>query len=184
VFPIEDTDFTISASDSNGCFTSATIFLDVLPLPETPILELNNNTLSVTNNNSLWVDWYMNGDLLLSSTADSLEINTNGNFQVIVTNDNGCDAISEVMVVELTNVVHSLLSPIRWIYSNQQLLAPGEWNGTTFDVTLLDESGRMVMRKNHAVSPIDLPSDLQSGIYVLVFSNESVKGRNKIFLFH
>ena len=70
------------------------------------------------------------------------------------------------------------------MYTNQQLLALGEWHETIFDVTLLDESGRIVMRKNHAVSPIDLPSNLQSGIYVLVFSNDSVKGRNKLFLFH
>ncbi len=181
VFPIADTDFTISATDSNGCFTSATIFLDVLPLPETPILELNNNVLSLTNNNSLWVDWFMNGDLLSSSIADSLEVNSNGNYQVVVTNDNGCTAVSDIFIVELVNIDETDISPVAWHYNNNQLI-PSVTISKPLDIVLFDNTGKCVWMKDQSPSPIALPTDLSTGIYLLHYRGTGFGGITKLFI--
>jgi hypothetical protein len=181
IFPIEDTDFTISAADSNGCFTSATIFLDVLPLPETPILELNNNVLSLTNNSSLWVDWYMNGDLLLSSIADSLEVNSNGNYQVVVTNDNGCATTSDIFIVELVNITETDVNQMEWIYNNHQLI-PSVTISYPIDVVIFDNSGKRVWMKDQGQSPIALPIDLSTGVYILHYQTKGLRGVTKLFI--
>jgi hypothetical protein len=181
VFPIEDTDFTISASDSNGCFTSATILLDVLPLPETPILELNNNVLYFINNNSLWVDWYMNGDLLLSSIVDSFEVNTNGNYQVIVTNDNGCSATSDIFIVELVNIAETDATQIEWMYNNHQLI-PSVTISSPVNIVLLDNSGKRVCEINQGQSPIALPIDISTGMYILQYHGNGLQGVTKLFI--
>jgi photosystem II stability/assembly factor-like uncharacterized protein len=181
VFPIEDTNFTILASDSNGCFTLATIFLDVLPLPETPILELNINVLYFINNNSLWVDWYMNGDLLLSSIVDSFEVNTNGNYQVIVTNDNGCSATSDIFIVELVNIAETDATQIEWMYNNHQLI-PSVTISSPVNIVLLDNSGKRVCEINQGQSPIALPIDLSTGIYILHYHGKGLEGVTKLFI--
>lgn len=180
-FPTQDSDFIISAIDSNGCFTASSIFLDVLPLPETPVLILNNNVLTLTNNNSLWVDWYMNGDLLLSSIADSLEVNTNGNYQVVVTNDNGCASTSDVFIVELVNIDETDISTISWNYNNHQLI-PSVPISYPVDIVIFDNSGKRVWMKSQGHSPIALPIDLSTGIYILQYQGKGLQGVTKLFI--
>jgi hypothetical protein len=181
VFPIEDTDFTISASDSNGCFTSATILLDVLPLPEIPTLDLNDNILSLTNSSGLWVDWYMNGDLLLSSIVDTFEVNTNGNYQVIVTNDNGCSATSDIFIVELVNIAETDATQIEWMYNNHQLI-PSVTISSPINIVLLDNSGKRVCEINQSQSPIALPIDISTGMYILQYQGYGLQGVTKLFI--
>jgi hypothetical protein len=180
-FPTEDTDFSISAMDSNGCFTASSIFLDVLPLPETPVLALNNNVLTLTNNNSLWVDWYMNGDLLLSSIVDSLEVNTNGNYQVVVTNDNGCASTSDVFIVELVNIDETDTSNISWNYNHHQLI-PSVIISVPLDIVLFDNTGKCVWIKDQSPSTIALPTDLSTGIYLLHYRGTGFGGITKLFI--
>jgi hypothetical protein len=155
--------------------------LDVLPLPEIPTLDLNYNILSLTNSSGLWVDWYMNGDLLLSSIVDSFEVNTNGNYQVIVTNDNGCSATSDIFIVELVNITETDVNQMEWIYNNNQLI-PSVTISYPVDIVLFDNTGKCVWMKDQSPSPIALPTDLSTGIYLLHYRGTGFGGITKLFI--
>jgi hypothetical protein len=150
-------------------------------LPEIPTLDLNDNILSLTNSSGLWVDWYMNGDLLLSSIVNSFEVNTNGNYQVIVTNDNGCSATSDIFIVELVNITETDATQIEWMYNNLQLI-PSVTISYPVDIVLFDNSGKRIYEINQGQSPIALPVDLSTGIYILHYHGKGLRGVTKLFI--
>jgi hypothetical protein len=123
----------------------------------------------------------MNGDLLLSSIADSLEVDSNGNYQVVVTNDNGCAATSDIFIVELVDITETDVNQLEWIYNNHQLI-PSVTISYPIDVVIFDNSGKRVWMKDQGQSPIALPIDLSTGVYILHYQTKGLRGVTKLFI--
>jgi hypothetical protein len=85
---------------SNGCTdTSSATSITVNAVPSIPTISKNGSTISssaATGN-----QWYLNGSAISGATGNSLICTTNGNYQVLVTNGQGCSSISTSILVQL-----------------------------------------------------------------------------------
>ncbi|MCA6363862.1 MAG: hypothetical protein IM638_12555 [Bacteroidetes bacterium] len=86
--PINTTNYILSVTDSIGCFNSDTVSVTVNPLPPVPTITQFGPTLfsSASSGNQ----WYLNSNLLAGATNTTLVPQTNGNYEVVVTDSNGC----------------------------------------------------------------------------------------------
>lgn len=95
---------------SNGCHTLheagtflwSARFAEVSAVVEgTPTLTLDGNTLLATTDGAFdyTYSWELNDDLLSDATESSTAISANGSYQVIITNQWGCNASSEPYLV-------------------------------------------------------------------------------------
>ncbi|HTL82992.1 MAG TPA: T9SS type A sorting domain-containing protein [Bacteroidia bacterium] len=91
--------FTISYyyTTNSVCLDSASQTITVFPLPPVPVITNNNTLLSTTATGSL--QWYFNSTLLVGQTSSTLQAMQNGNYQVEVTDSNGCSSMSTITVV-------------------------------------------------------------------------------------
>jgi uncharacterized repeat protein (TIGR01451 family) len=72
-------DFELTANTANASFTS------------------NGNTL--TANDAVSYQWYLNGNEITGATQQTYEITETGNYSVMVVDQNGCDGVSEIASV-------------------------------------------------------------------------------------
>ncbi len=80
-------------TDTRGCTGSATDIIMVLDAPDKPEITREGDLLvsSAEFNNQ----WYFEGEPLPGATADRIAPKQDGIYQVIVTADNGCEAVSD-----------------------------------------------------------------------------------------
>jgi len=82
--------------DSFGCETNSTMEVIINDTPPTPeVIQPDMFQLSVHNAYNTY-QWYKNGELIEGATYKDLEIYDGGNYEVIVENESGCTALSQV----------------------------------------------------------------------------------------
>src|SRR6185436_19724484 len=81
---------------SNGTKT-----IIVHPLPATPVITQNFDTLTSTPANGY--QWYLNGNIIPGATSQDLVISQAGTYVVIVSNANGCHAADTIVVTPYVN---------------------------------------------------------------------------------
>ena len=104
--PTGTTSYTVTGTTA-GCSDTKTVMVTANPLPSAPAITQNGNTLissSDVNN-----QWYFNGSLMPGKTDDTLIALQNGNYYVVVTDVNGCTAVSATAAVTTTATSHDLL---------------------------------------------------------------------------
>ncbi|MBK9146194.1 MAG: hypothetical protein IPM12_00075 [Flavobacteriales bacterium] len=101
--PDVDLDVIVTYTDLEGCVVSASESITVLPLPPTPSITQNGTTLTCDPPGSEHV-WTLNGTVLPGEDGAALEITTGGSYQVVVTDANGCSAISEPFQAIITSI--------------------------------------------------------------------------------
>ncbi|AEV33046.1 HYR domain-containing protein [Owenweeksia hongkongensis DSM 17368] len=85
-------------TDGMGCDVSGSISVTVLPQPIKPVVSrIGSTTLSTGNYNTY--QWYRDGVLIPGATNQNYAYNLGGNYQVMVTNNSGCENYSHGMVV-------------------------------------------------------------------------------------
>lgn len=105
VSPSFATNYIVVITDSNACSISDSVFVDVYPLPSTPVITQNGNILSTGV--ATTYQWYLNGSLITGATGQSYTATVSGLYTVEVTNSNGCSAISSPLNVILTNILEA-----------------------------------------------------------------------------
>ncbi len=84
--------------DKNGCASTGSIAIMVLPKPNKPtVTRIASNTLTTGAFNSY--QWYRNGVEIPGATSQSYTYSTGGNYQVMVSNVNACTDHSDDYVV-------------------------------------------------------------------------------------
>jgi hypothetical protein len=146
-------------SEANCSSDTLTWMITVNALPSNAV-DVAGNILTAQDGVS-WL-WTYNGDTL--ATTQSISAEVGGNYQVTITNESECSALSDI--IEITNIfVHSW--PTLTAYPNPMKdLARIELPQGTFDVALYDITGACVrmMQQQQGITTIERES-LASGVY-------------------
>ena len=183
--PLSNTAYALTVTDTNGCTNSDTLLVTVHPLPSLPVIVQNGSSLissSISGN-----QWYLNGNPIVGATDTVYTPIVNGNYEVVVTDSNGCSSASGLyffgsVVVNAGNVlndfsvVYNSLSGELIYYS----LIDKDVNIVVYDL-----SGREVRRENilgqYLEFRIDI-SDIPKGFYFITIQNDSKTKVEQILL--
>jgi uncharacterized protein (TIGR02145 family) len=155
--------FTVTATSvgAGGCSVSEDWSVTVNPLPSAAV-ENTNNVLTAQDGTS-W-QWSING--VEDATTQSITALVDGNYQVLVTNEFGCAAESDVIEMDITSTLEFSLSTLALYPNPMKEQARLELPKGTFDIALYDMTGSCVrvMQKQQGVAIIERES-LASGVY-------------------
>jgi hypothetical protein len=90
--PLSTTAYALTVTDSNGCTNSDTLLITVHPLPQQPVIVQNGSSL--VSSSTFGNQWYLNGSPIAGATDTVYSPLVNGNFEVVVTDSNGCNSAS------------------------------------------------------------------------------------------
>jgi hypothetical protein len=168
-----DQSFTVTATATGegNCSTSEDWMVTVNPLPSAAVDSANFVLTAVDG--VAW-QWSVNG--AVDATTQSITATVNGNYQVEITNEFGCVAISDVIEVELPSSVFVHSWSTLHLYPNPMTTgARLELPQGTFDVALYDITGACIrtLAQQQGTVVIERES-LASGVYQLQVSQGEV----------
>jgi len=169
---IAEEDFTVTATavGAGGCSISADWTVTVNPLPSA---EVDSANFVLTAADGVAWQWSVNG--VLDATTQSINATENGNYQVEITSEFGCVAMSDVVAVELPipdNVFVHSWSTLALFPNPMTASARLELPQGAFDIALYDLTGACVrtMSKQQGTVLIDRES-LARGVYQVRISS-------------
>ena len=111
VLPTATTTYSATVTTSYNCTAADTFVLVVVPLPLPPVIEPlpGIDTLALCNGSSTQLSVNGNNVSILWSTGDTTEtidVTQSGNYYVVITDENGCVAISDTLtaVAQVANI--------------------------------------------------------------------------------
>ena len=116
-------EYTFVAIDNYGCVSdtseSVTVYVNELPnvslFPSGCYETCQGDTIWLSNDSTITYQWLLNGDTL-PQTTPYLVVNTEGDYQVLMSNANGCSDQSDVLHLTLNGVCPSEVAlPIQLI---------------------------------------------------------------------
>lgn len=151
-------------SDANGCIQNGTIVMEVLPLPQKPVVQQIASTTLTSSVTGASYQWYRDGANLPGSTGKDLQIFGGGNYEVAVFNAEGCSRKSNGFVIGLNGLgledeigsVRIYPNPTRSLVTFEAMFEVSE----DVVVTIIDMRGAIVhegmMRKGERTHVIDM----------------------------
>ncbi|MGL5889652.1 MAG: T9SS type A sorting domain-containing protein, partial [Bacteroidia bacterium] len=91
IFPSYTTTFTVTATDANGCVTTAVRPVTVYPPLLTPVISVNGFTLT-SSTTAQFYQWYLNGVAIAGATAQTYQATMVGMYSLITSNTLGCSS--------------------------------------------------------------------------------------------
>ncbi len=160
--------YTQRLTNHFGCDSILTIHLTI-ELPEAEI-NVDEYTLGTTQDFATY-QWLLNGEPIAGATGSTYTVTENGNYTVVVTDDNGCTDTSNVYVVDNVNIndIQSIGKHIK-VYPNpaEDILFIN--SPIAVQVLLTSVEGRVVSRADQATQ-LSL-KDLAPGIYLLHITDQ------------
>lgn len=173
----------------------------VFAVPDTPTVSANiplilcaGDTVVLTCNDTLAIQWYESGNLLIGETNSDLFLTTSGNFFAVVTNAHGCTAVSAAINVQVNpnppkptffvngNTLNCVLTGymLQWYYNGAAM--PGETSlqltatqqGTYYVVATDSVTGCTSVSDPLVFTPVGLDQP-QSVIAAVLFPNPADK---------
>ena len=91
---------TLIASNSGGSDSiTFTNYISVIPAPPTPVITQHHDTLYCTTNPSyISYQWYIDSTIITTATDTFLVVSKSGNYNVQVTNANGCKTATGINI--------------------------------------------------------------------------------------
>jgi hypothetical protein len=158
--------YYVTVTDSHGCEATSNTVAITVNMPPTISITVNGDTL--TANNGVTFQWYLNGNLLPGDNGNQIIGTKGGSYAVQITDSNGCTSTSNPVVI---GGINSLAGYNISIYPNPSV---GNWQlaignnliGAAFEVW--DNDGRIIYQSKitSVVTEINLPA-LASGVYFL-----------------
>ncbi|HVZ39925.1 MAG TPA: SBBP repeat-containing protein [Candidatus Kapabacteria bacterium] len=101
--------YSVTVTDADGC-TGASLPADVVvhPRPARPVIALNGGMLSTPASASSY-QWLLDGVALPGATGQQQPATLSGSYQVLITNQFGCSAISDPFRYRTGAVTHTVL---------------------------------------------------------------------------
>ncbi len=179
--PTVSTLYTVQAMSSIGCTSTATIAVEVYPAPEIPSIERSGNNL-FSPATAVAYQWLRNRLPIPDATNNNytVEVGDFGWFSLRTTDNNGCNAVSDSLFIDLSTSVDEtggLASSLRISGSDRvytvQCALP---HPAPLALVVADLLGRTVLAlqqptaAQHAI-PIDLRG-VTPGVYVVHISTE------------
>lgn len=179
--------YSLGVTDANGCSsTSSSSVVTVYPTPLQPVISQTGNVL--TSSPAFSYQWLLNGNVLTGETGQLHNALTGGDYQVLITNSNGCSAVSDTLSLLSTGVIavgeNGSLNVYPNPFSGQAVaeLYVSEMSETTVEVFNIE--GQLVATLfagscQPGTHKFELNADaenMQAGVYILKVSVEgSVK---------
>lgn len=165
VSPAVTTVYTVTVTDGSNTATSS-VTVTVNGAAATPVVSQSGSTLSSTTGTTY--QWYLNGQELTGETGQTITPTADGDYQVMVTNSNGCSsALSEVFSFIQTGVSSSAVLQDVVVYPNPNqghiFIKGTALEASNFSVDVMNAFGAVVKSAVNSNS-IDI-SDLANGIY-------------------
>lgn len=129
--PTASTTYTVTGTDANGCSSTDTVTINLLPPPAIPSISMILADLHSTPGYSSY-QWYFNGNPVGGATDSIYTPTQNGNYYVVVTDANGCSTFSSTISVVDVGIAELL-------YNNSLMLFPNPNNGSF--TLLFDQQG-------------------------------------------
>jgi uncharacterized protein YjdB len=187
---VAGTTYTVTyTTPAGGCQNNSTDVVTVFALPNVPVINLLNDTLRTTTNASSYL-WYYNGTTTGVTTSYYVPGSLSGNYQVVITDVNGCSNSSNAFSYQFTaikNINGENLTAI--VYpnpANEKLFIALSNSIDHFEFKLTDLIGREILHlysesihvTNH-VSTINLPH-VESAVYfyeIILNDKERINGK-------
>ena len=167
-------------------------FISSLDVPNINMLEFGE-TLGVTVTTSAInpnFQWFLNSELIPNATQNILNITAFGNYSVIITQTNGCDATNELLFL-----VEELINPFPEVENIPNLISPNgdgindTWmiplpyvSGSNTEVIIYSSQGKIVLStknylNNWPLEYLNLSSVNEVYYYIIIPENlEPIKG--------
>jgi len=162
------TTFILTITDSLGCTMSDSITIHVFPLPIVNLSQ-SGDTLLATGGFAQY-EWYLNGILDTTTNTGQLIISNQGNWQLWVTDSNGCSDSSNLITI--SGIKSNLIQKIS-LYpnpANEQLYYNIGTSSALINIKLYDLSGKIIatFQKTKPNGKLDV-SNIPEGMYLLIF---------------
>ena len=95
--PTSSTTYTVTGTDANGCSSTDSVTLSLFPLPSVPVI--SQNVAVLTSTSAATYQWYFNGNPIGGATNQSYTPTQNGQYYVVITDTNGCQAFSSTVTM-------------------------------------------------------------------------------------
>ncbi len=173
-----------------GCEVSSPEGLTVTVIePIIPTITLDGPAM--TSSNAISYQWYFNNLIIPGATNVNYTATLSGNYYVITTDPNGCEASSEVVSVDLTNVNELYNYQNIQIFPNPtagnlMIHLERPFSNDILELRLLNTLGQLIKRENHSNFSTqqiqwDL-SDLPKGIYFIEMEENGKRAIERIVL--
>ncbi len=179
--------YYVTVIDANGCTgTSAITIVLVNPLPPVPIImTVGGNLFSSANSGN---QWYLNHTMINNATDSVYSFSQPGCYTVVVTDSNGCSAMSDSVCIIFTGISEKNGSDKIRISPNPNggvfTIYFGEVISEMYDVMIYDAIGRLSFQESKLTERsvrIDL-ENLATGIYIVRMNNGENIYSNKLVL--
>ncbi len=173
IVPQANTNFSVTATDLNGCTSTDDVFVQVFPQAN-PTITVNGSDLVSSFASSY--QWYFNGAIIPGANAQTYTPQDNGTYTVEIVTGNGCTWVSADFEVTFINT--NIVPQPAWnIYPNPStgdVFATGLPEGSFIEV--YDVLGRMLFSVpvNATLTTVSL-TELPSAVYILKVDEIVVK---------
>ncbi len=177
VSPAASTLYEVTVTGASGCEATASAAIMVSGLPVT--LAVSNDTLSVPDD-FVSYQWYLDGVAISGAESHSILAHTSGNYQLEVTDAEGCVSWSDVVQIILTTTLDENVHSDFKIYpnpTNKELYIVFTEENPLRQLELFNVLGDIIFSAEniHASTPFRIDvSKYASGIYFLKLNQEKV----------
>ncbi len=162
---------------STGCSNSDSMEVNVYAAPTPPVIAVNGGDLCIPSGEiGSTYEWYLDGNVILTAFDTCYTPTTNGDYEVVCTNSNGCSATSTAVTVNDVSLIEKYLSQSVIVspnptMDNVQIVLPELKENVR--LTLTDAHGKVMETYmiSGTSSMLDL-SDSAPGVYMLTFESE------------
>ncbi len=171
VAPTQDTYYVVSGEALNGCVTLDSTMITVNPLPM-PVITVNAGVLTTQTYDSY--SWSLNGTPIPSSNTNTWLPTEDGNYEVTVQDNNGCENTSAVYAVAFTNIAENFNNVSLFPNPVNDKLRVELNNEMISDLKILDIQGKVIYLNTIFDNFIEINvSNFSEGIYIIQLYNET-----------
>jgi hypothetical protein len=179
--------YFVKVTDKRFCTVYDTIFIESVPKPSKPKILRSDDTLRCIDSAASYT-WYHNGEKIQGSITNMHILLENGSYSVIITNSQGCTALSEAFLVDNIGINTPESIGLK-IYPNPAqdyiVIQKKHASISIENVMVRDLQGRLVIQIKpvaHAEPLILNTTNLESGAYILELIVEERKYSRTIIL--
>ncbi len=155
----------------NGCDSSSKIVLSLTFYKLDPVININENELGTTEPYSTY-QWLQDGNLINGANDSTYKLKENGDYQVIVTNEDGCIDTSDTYAVRnIVGIESHELQPQIKIYPNPAYGTIYIDASLKVSIILTTMEGK-ILRQNSDTKQISI-GELPESIYLLYITDEN-----------
>ncbi len=114
VMPTMTTTYTVTVTDANGCTNTDNVIITVNSVT-IPTITQQVDTLTASSASSY--QWFLDGNIIVGATGQTLVVTQNGDYTVQVVDINGCTTLSNIFTVISVSTSTSFIERIK-IYPN------------------------------------------------------------------